>query len=64
MLWAHAARGFDNNLRVRSARRFAARADEAMRIITGLFQREMKRANGSFSPKAAARLPCRAKPAS
>ena len=42
MLWAHAARGFDNNLRVRSARRFAASGrDEAMRIITGLFQREI-----------------------
>ena len=42
MLWAHAARGFDNNLRVRSASRFAAsgRAD-AMRIITSLFQREI-----------------------
>ncbi|MEX3315835.1 hypothetical protein [Sulfitobacter sp. PS-8MA] len=43
MLWAHAARGFDNNLRVRSPSRFAAagRAD-AMRIITGLFQREIE----------------------
>ena len=43
MLWAHAARGFDNNLRVRSARRFAASGrDEAMRIITGLFQGEIE----------------------
>ena len=42
MLWAHAARGFDNNLRVRSPSRFAATGrDEAMRIITGLFQREI-----------------------
>ena len=42
MLWAHATRGFDNNLRVRSPHRFAAAGrDEAMRQITGLFQREI-----------------------
>lgn len=42
MIWAHAARGFDNNLRVHSPSRFAAsgRAD-AMRIISSLFQREI-----------------------
>jgi hypothetical protein len=42
MIWAHAARGFDNNLRINSPSRFAAsgRAD-AMRIITGLFSREI-----------------------
>lgn len=42
MVWAHAARGFDNNLRVYSAEKFAAsgRAD-AVRIITGLFEREI-----------------------
>ena len=43
LLWAHAARGFDNNLRVRSPSRFAASGrEEAMRIITGLFQREIE----------------------
>ena len=42
MIWAHAARGFDNNLRVISPTRFAAAGrDEAMRIITGLFSREI-----------------------
>tara|TARA_R110002049_G_scaffold23545_2_gene83222 strand:- start:33237 stop:34529 length:1293 start_codon:yes stop_codon:yes gene_type:complete len=42
MLWAHAARGFDNNLRVHSPSRFAASGrDDAMRIITSLFQREI-----------------------
>ncbi|WP_370401837.1 hypothetical protein [Sulfitobacter sp. JB4-11] len=42
MIWAHAARGFDNNLRVKSPARFAAAGrDEAMRIITGLFSREI-----------------------
>lgn len=42
MIWAHAARGFDNSLRVHSPTRFAAsgRAD-AMRIISTLFQREI-----------------------
>ncbi|SFG51052.1 hypothetical protein [Sulfitobacter dubius] len=43
LLWAHAARGFDNNLRVRSPSRFAASGrEEAIRIITGLFQREIE----------------------
>jgi hypothetical protein len=42
MIWAHAARGFDNNLRVNSLKRFAASGrDDAMRIITCLFQREI-----------------------
>ncbi len=42
MIWAHAARGFDNNLRVNSLKRFAASGrDDAMRIITNLFQREI-----------------------
>jgi len=42
MIWAHAARGFDNTLRVRSARSFAAagRAD-ALRIISNLFRPEI-----------------------
>ncbi|MGB3246989.1 MAG: hypothetical protein WBB25_20845 [Sulfitobacter sp.] len=42
MIWAHAARGFDNNLRVHSPERFAASGrEDAMRIITGLFSREI-----------------------
>ena len=42
MIWAHAARGFDNNLRVNSLKRFAASGrDDAMRIITSLFQGEI-----------------------
>lgn len=42
MIWAHAARGFDNNLRVHSPSRFAASGrDDAVRIITSLFQREI-----------------------
>lgn len=42
MIWAHAARGFDNNLRIKSPARFAAAGrDDAMRIITGLFSREI-----------------------
>ncbi|SFE64370.1 hypothetical protein SAMN04488523_10918 [Sulfitobacter brevis] len=46
MIWAHAARGFDNNLRVRSPNRFAASGrDDAMRIITTLFQREISAGN-------------------
>ena len=42
LIWAHAAQGFDNNLRIRSARRFAAagRAD-AIRLITRLFDPEI-----------------------
>ena len=43
MIWAHAARGFDNNLRVHSPSRFAASGrDDAMRIISSLFQREIR----------------------
>lgn len=42
MIWAHAARGFDNNLRVHSPSRFAASGrEDAMRIISTLFQREI-----------------------
>ncbi|WP_299670784.1 hypothetical protein [uncultured Roseobacter sp.] len=42
LIWAHAATGFDNTLRVRSARGFAAagRAD-ALRTLAGLFRREI-----------------------
>ena len=43
MKYAQRSRGFDNNLRVRSPSRFAASGrEEAMRIITGLFQREIE----------------------
>lgn len=42
MIWAHAAQGFDNNLRVHSPERFAASGrEDAMRIITGLFRKEI-----------------------
>ena len=42
MIWAHAAQGFANNLRVASANRFAAAGQEdALRIITNLFKREI-----------------------
>lgn len=45
MIWAHAANGFDNNLRVHSPSRFAAAGrEDAVRIITSLFRREI--ANG------------------
>ncbi|NNE52668.1 MAG: hypothetical protein HKN30_09730 [Sulfitobacter sp.] len=43
MIWAHAARGFDNNLRVFSPDRFAASGrEDAIRIITSLFRREIE----------------------
>ena len=46
MIWAHAAQGFANNLRVASASRFAAAGqDDAMRIIAGLFRREIAAGN-------------------
>lgn len=42
LIWAHAATGFDNNLRIHSARGFAAAGRaEALRIIADLFQREI-----------------------
>jgi hypothetical protein len=42
MIWAHAAQGFANNLRVASPSRFAAAGqDDALRIIAGLFKREI-----------------------
>ncbi len=46
MIWAHAARGFDNTLRVRSPNRFAASGrEDAMRIISALFQPEISAGN-------------------
>ena len=42
MLWAHAARGFDNNLRVRCPDRFAASGQaDALRIIGNTFRSEI-----------------------
>ena len=42
MIWAHAAQGFANNLRVASPHRFAAAGqDDALRIIASLFKREI-----------------------
>lgn len=42
MIWAHAARGFDNNLHIRSPSRFAASGrDDAQRIIMSLFSHEI-----------------------
>lgn len=42
MIWAHAARGFDNNLRVRCPHRFAAAGQaDALRIIGNLFRRDI-----------------------
>lgn len=46
LIWAHAATGFDNNLRIRSARGFAAAGrTEALRIIADLFRREIAQGN-------------------
>lgn len=46
MLWAHAARGFDNNLRVRCPDRFAASGEaDALRIIGILFRRDIAAGN-------------------
>ncbi|WP_299612004.1 hypothetical protein [uncultured Tateyamaria sp.] len=42
MLWAHAARGFDNGLRVRCADKFAASGQaDAVRYLSQLFRREL-----------------------
>ena len=46
MVWAHAARGFDNNLFVRCPDRFAASGEaDALRIIGNVFRRDI--ANGN-----------------
>lgn len=46
MVWAHAARGFDNNLRVRSVSRFAAAGlEDAMRILERIFRSEIAAGN-------------------
>lgn len=42
MIWAHAAHGFDNRLRIRSPHRFAASGrEDALRIMAGLFKNEL-----------------------
>ncbi len=42
MIWAHAAHGFDNSLRIRSPQKFAASGHEdALRIMSGLFKSEI-----------------------
>lgn len=42
MLWAHAARGFDNAVKIRCPDRFAASGySEALRYLTDLFKREI-----------------------
>lgn len=42
MLWAHAARGFDNGLRVRCAEKFAASGQaDALRYLNQLYRREL-----------------------
>ncbi|MBY5932164.1 hypothetical protein KUV51_04065 [Tateyamaria omphalii] len=42
MLWAHAARGFDNGLRVRCVEKFAASGQaDALRYLSQLFRREL-----------------------
>ena len=44
MIWAHAAEGFDNNARVGSARRFAARGRaDALRAIADQFRDDLDR---------------------
>ncbi|MAN08845.1 MAG: hypothetical protein CMN08_04870, partial [Roseobacter sp.] len=42
MIWAHAAHGFDNNLRIRSPHKFAASGrEDAMQVMTSLFRSEL-----------------------
>ncbi|MFD2856744.1 hypothetical protein ACFSZS_21065 [Seohaeicola zhoushanensis] len=44
LIWAHASDGFDNNARVTSVNRFAARGrDFALRVIADLFSDEIGR---------------------
>lgn len=44
LLWAHAAHGFDNNVRVRSVERFAQKGEnEARRILNAMFLPELAR---------------------
>jgi hypothetical protein len=46
MIWAHAAQGFANNLRVASSVRFAAAGqDDALRIISAMFKSEISQGN-------------------
>ncbi|WP_230981744.1 hypothetical protein [Ruegeria pomeroyi] len=46
MIWAHASEGFDNNMRVSSPSRFAARGRaDALQIIASLFRDEIRNGN-------------------
>ncbi|MCE8512772.1 hypothetical protein KBY24_11690 [Ruegeria pomeroyi] len=46
MIWAHAADGFDNNMRVSSPSRFAARGRaDALQVIANLFRDEIREGN-------------------
>lgn len=59
LIWAHAAEGFDNNARVPSLRRFAARGqDEALTCIADIFQEELKAGHKiAFSPQGYSLIP-------
>ncbi|MBE1284911.1 MAG: hypothetical protein GJ676_16485 [Rhodobacteraceae bacterium] len=52
MIWAHAADGFDNNARITSASRFAARGRaDALHVIADMFQDEISRGlHVTFTP--------------
>lgn len=46
MIWAHAADGFDNNMRISSPSRFAARGQaDALQVIANLFRDEIRSGN-------------------
>ena len=46
MIWAHAAHGFDNNIRIRSPHKFAASGrEDALRIMASLFKSEIAAGN-------------------
>ena len=53
LIWAHAADGFDNNARITSASRFAARGRaDALRVLADLFQDEIaKGMRVTFTPE-------------
>ncbi|WP_375228131.1 hypothetical protein [Roseobacter sp. S98] len=53
LIWAHAARGFDNNLCVNSTRRFAASGrEDALRLLRHVFRHEINEGlQITFTPK-------------
>lgn len=53
LIWAHASEGFDNNARITSLRRFAARGQaEALRCIAEVFREELDSGHKiAFSPE-------------